>query len=225
MAVSVNGLCERFPRLYHMAHADAWASISRHGLLSTTALLDLFEIQGRAREVLESHHRPESVAIEHPRHGRAVIRDQKPMSEGALRKCLDGVTPREWYECLNGKVFFWLSAERLERLLTARAYRDTAHCVLTAKTAALVGRHLGRITLSPINSGSTIFNPQPRGRETFLPPGKYPFREWEERRGGRDAVAELAVDYGVPDIVDFVLRVEERRAGLPPRTLYQRDVQ
>src|ERR1044071_5448626 len=141
-----------------MAHAEAWEGIRERGLLSTTALLDLFEIDGELRHKIESEHRPESVVIEHPVHGRAVIRDQKPMSEGALRKCLVRISPRQWYELLNGRVFFWLSRERLARLLSARAYRNAKHCVMTVDTGELIRHHLDRITLSPINSGSTIFN-------------------------------------------------------------------
>jgi len=45
-------LIKTFPRLYHMADRDAWPSIQRHGLLSTTALLDLFEIHGAQRKAL-----------------------------------------------------------------------------------------------------------------------------------------------------------------------------
>ena len=39
-------LAQRWPRLYHMAEAGSWESVKRHGLLSTTALLDLFEVSG-----------------------------------------------------------------------------------------------------------------------------------------------------------------------------------
>jgi hypothetical protein len=60
------------------------------------------------------------------------------------------------------------------------------------------------VTLSPINSGSTLFKPVARGARTFLPPDRYPDAWWRARR-----VAELAVDYGVPDIVDLALRVTE----------------
>jgi hypothetical protein len=62
-------ITERWPRLYHMAEAGSWPSIERHGLLSTTALLDLFEISGPRREAIESARRPESVKITHPLHG------------------------------------------------------------------------------------------------------------------------------------------------------------
>src|SRR6185312_14586628 len=116
-------LIKTFPRLYHMAERDAWPSIRLHGLLSTTALLDLFEIKGAQRIALEEAHRPESVIITHPKYGKATVRDQKPMDDKGLTRCLTGVTPREWYRILNRKTFFWLTEERFRTLIGARAYR------------------------------------------------------------------------------------------------------
>jgi hypothetical protein len=206
-----------------MAEADSWPSIRTHGLLSVTALLDLFEVNSTRRRRIESQRRPESVPIEHPVHGRAVIRDQKPMSDSALRKCLEDMTPEEWYRCLNRKVFFWVSKERVERLLGARAYRAHAHCVIVADTAEVVRRYDAKITLGPINSGSTIFNPQPRGRKTFLPISEYPFQEWTEKRGAaKNALVELAVDYAVPDVREHTIQVELVKGGRILKTLYQK---
>ena len=84
--IAVDELCERFPRLYHMAQLGSWPSIQEHGLLSTTALLDLFELRGDERFRIESCHRPESIPIDNSKYGRAVIRDQKPMSDRSVRK-------------------------------------------------------------------------------------------------------------------------------------------
>jgi len=95
-----------YPRLSHMAEDGSWESIKRFGLLSTTALLDLFEIDGSRRTAIESQRRPDSVPIRHCRHGTAVIRDQKPMNDSALIGCLEGMTTSAWYQLLNGKVFF-----------------------------------------------------------------------------------------------------------------------
>ena len=105
-------LIERYPRVYHMAEDHSWPSIERHGLLSTSALLDLYEISGAARRAIESARRASSVTITHQRHGTAVVRDQKPMHESALARCLDDeMTPAQWYRLLNAKVFFWPTKE------------------------------------------------------------------------------------------------------------------
>ncbi|MDX0571087.1 hypothetical protein GOC91_16190 [Sinorhizobium medicae] len=196
-----------YPRLYHMAHDGAWPAIEQHGLLSASALLDLYGVDGDGRFALESQRRPESVALQGQGLMGAVIRDQKPMRDHLLARCLqDGLTPREWYEILNSRSFFWLSSERIWRLLRARAYREQPQTVLTIDTAGLVAAHRERIWLSPINSGSTLFNPQPRGNDTFRRIADFPFRERSNRRK-EDNVVELVVDHSVPDVAAHVLAV------------------
>ena len=64
--ISPEGFIARYPRLWHMAEAGSWDGIRERGLLSTTALLDLFEINGARRLELKSARRPASVAITHP---------------------------------------------------------------------------------------------------------------------------------------------------------------
>jgi hypothetical protein len=194
-----------------MAEANTWDSIKRHGLLSTTALLDLFQINGDGRRRLESERRPQCVTITHPVHGIAVIRDQKPMSQKALAKCLQGVTPQQWYELLNRRTFFWLNPDRLSRLLSARAYRDRAHCVITVDTRKLIEGRTDRVTLCPINSGSTIMSAPIRSPASFYRIDDYPFEHWRESRGRKNAIAELAVDYSVPNIAEPALLVEHRQ--------------
>jgi hypothetical protein len=204
-------LIQYYPRAYHMAEANTWDSIRRYGLLSTTALLDLFEIKGEERYRLESERRSECVTIRHPVHGTAVIRDQKPMSEKALSKCLQGATPRQWYELLNRRTFFWLNPDRLSRLLSARAYRDRPHCVITVDTRKLVEERADRVTLCPINSGSTIMSAPSRSPGSFYPIDGYPFDQWRQCRGKRNAIAELAVEYAVSNIAEATLVVEHRQ--------------
>ena len=43
-------LLEHYPRLWHMAEDGSFKSIRKNGLLSTTALLDLYGISGEERE-------------------------------------------------------------------------------------------------------------------------------------------------------------------------------
>jgi uncharacterized protein DUF7002 len=224
MGIKPDEIAGLFPRLYHMAQLGSWPCIERHGLLSTSALLDLFEVGGTDRERIESTHRPESIPIRHPLHGAAVIRDQKPMSDAGLRRALrDGMTPEGWYRSLNSRVFFWLTEDRLQKLLNARAYRKDRHTVLTIETRLLLQRHEDRISLSPINSGCTMPFPQPRGASTFLRPSQYPFDEWRRKRLTHDSIVELAVDYGVEDVRDVVLEVKETGGGDPDTLLWRRD--
>lgn len=100
-------LIAEYPRLYHMAMGGSWPKIREFGLLSTQALLDLFDVQGDLRTCLMTQRRSESVEISHPQYGRAVVRDQKPLIESKLKGALSGdMTLPEWYQVLNERVFF-----------------------------------------------------------------------------------------------------------------------
>jgi hypothetical protein len=222
LPISQEEFIRHYPRLYHMAEVNSWPSILRHGLLSTTALLDLFEVRGALRTSLESRHRPHSVEIHHPKHGVAIIRDQKPMRESALRGCLVRMTPEQWYRTLNRHVFFWVTPERLNRLLAARAYRGRTHTVICVDTARVFEANAEKVRLSPINSGSTIYVPQPRGTDTFQTLQNYPFDTRRRIRGVANAVAELAIRNEMPNIVECTLRVDHRRNGRVVETLYRR---
>jgi hypothetical protein len=215
VAVKEADLLQHFPRLWHMAEDGSFESIKKHGLLSTSALLDLYEIQGDERVALESCRRPESVTISKDGFPSAIVRDQKPMTESALKKCLaTEVTPRQWFEILNDRAFFWLSRDRLRGLLGARAYRGRPQTVLTVDTASLLKAHRGRIELSPLNSGATIYKPQPRGRNTFLPITEYPFEERRKTRKVDKSVVELVVRQGVPDIADHLIAAHRIHKGV-----------
>jgi hypothetical protein len=209
--VTPEELIDFYPRLYHMAESGSWPSIRRYGLLSTGALLDLFEVAGPSRDLIVRQRRTTSMVLRHPDRGTAVVRDQLPLSEDLLSRCLTDMTLAEWLATLNSRVFFWLTRENLNKLLCARAYRDREHDVLVVDTAELVSRYEDMITLSPINSGSTLYNAQPRGSQTFLPIPAYPFADRRRRRGPSAAVVELAVDRGVPAVGEVTLRVEQRR--------------
>ena len=99
------------PTLYHMAEKGSWPSIAMQGLLSTTALLDLYGVPGEVRQKIEAGHRPTSVHVGNSQKRFAVIRDQIPMSDSGLQRCLpSSMAPADWYRLLNGKVFFGLRA-------------------------------------------------------------------------------------------------------------------
>lgn len=205
--ISREAFARRYPALYHMAEDQTWDTLQQHGLLSCTALLDLFEVSGDARTAIESSRRPRSVELAHPEHGRAVIRDNKPFQEGRMRDRLVGMTMREWYEHLNRRTFFWVSESRLARLLNA--YGERPHIVLTVDTASLLEQHEDAVTLARMNTGATNFVPPMRGVGTFMPLSTYPFDELKARTS--EPVVELTVDYSVPDIAAHVLRVERRQ--------------
>ena len=192
------------PRLFHMAERGAWEGIRRNGLLSTSALLDLYGLHGPARFALESERRDRIVPLCAPGLPVAKLRDQLAMDDTGLRRCLqDGMTPRQWYECLNAKVFFWLTRKRLDRLSGARPYRDGEREVLVLDARRLVTAYRDEVWLCPMNSGATKPMPHPRGRRTFSRIDDYPY----DQRPRNERVVELCVDGGITDVERFVKRV------------------
>jgi hypothetical protein len=208
--MSPEELSHRHPRLYHLTLPGAWEGIRSHGLLSTTALLDLFEVRGDQRQALEVQRRPEAVPLSHPVHGRATLNDQKPMSEQALAKCLDdGLAPADWLKLLIGRVFFWSSDEGLQSLAGARANRNRALSLLVVDTLSLARAHAARIELSPFNTGATFRKPARRGLQTFTPLGELSYDQWSRKRGRRDKVKEVVVRHAAPDIAQHIIEVRE----------------
>ena len=90
------------PKLYHMAERGSWPSIRQYGLLSTSALMDLYHVEGSDRDRIERRHRPASVRISGDGLPGAVVRDQIPMSDDGLKKALPArLRPSDWYALLN----------------------------------------------------------------------------------------------------------------------------
>lgn len=204
-------LVELYPRVYHMAERGAWENIRSHGLMSASAVLDHLEIRGGERARFESEHRAQKMDVRAGHSSNIVLRDQKPMPEGRLLQALtDGTTPRQWYELINDKVFFWVEEERLHRLLGARDYRDLEHDVLTLDSAAFIPSYAQAIWLCHMNSGNTWPMPHRRGIDVFRRIPDYPVM-----RSGKPVkkVVELVVDYSVPNIAEFVVQVRRMRGS------------
>jgi len=200
------------PTLFHMAERGSWQSIRTRGLLSTSALLDLYAVEEPRRSQIERERRPAGVEISANGLPDAVIRDQIPMTDAGLRKALpDHMEPSDWYALLNRRVFFWLTGDRLHRLMCAGAYRNREHDVLEVDARSLVEAHRERIRLCPYNSGSTVMKPVARDESTFAGIDDYPYGFWRGKRSKGERAVELAVDYSVPDICDHVRRVLVRR--------------
>lgn len=209
MALTVTELTSRYPQPYHMASLGAWPSIRTRGLLSTHELVNLFGVPEPLRTQLLTTRRPEPSQLNHSEYGQAILRDQKPMSDKNLKRCLVDCDLAEWYKLLNERVFFWLCEPRLITLMSAGEYRNKAHTILRLDSARLVGRCLDRVALTNMNTGNTRPFPHKRGPHTFRSLDTY---EYEHRRKLSDysAIVELTVIGGVSaDELDHsVVRVE-----------------
>jgi hypothetical protein len=203
------------PFVYHLAEAVNWPSIQRDGLLSTHALLQRMRIHGPMRAAVRREHRRTRTILPNG----LVIRDQKPMPPAALERCLVGLTAGQWYELLNGKVFFWFDLERLNRQRLACG--RFPQVVLKIATDRLLDRYAARTALTPINTGNARRKPALRGAATFVP-----YRVWADTAWLSEAQAlgtrprprthppvELTVADSVPDVLDFVVSVRKLAPG------------
>jgi hypothetical protein len=207
VGITAPEIIERYPILYHMASHGSWPLIQQHGLLSSSALVDLFEVPEPRKTALLTTQRHTSEPITHPKYGTAILRDQKVLSAKSLARCLTGCTSAEWYSILNERVFFWLSHHRLITLMSAREYVRKQHTILHMNTAGIVGRYEKEIELAAMNTGNTLPFPHPRGRSTFRRLEEYDYQK-RHKLNDYSAVVELTVLKGVPDVARDVIRVE-----------------
>lgn len=197
-----------FPKLYHMTAVENWETIQQYGLLSTSKLLDRFEVEDDRRFRLEYQRRPDSEILKHDVYGQAILRDNIPLIESRLKSCLqDGLTPKDWYAILNRRVFFWPTQERVMTLLNAAAYRSSHQLVIEVSTERLVTEYRDRIELSPMNSGATRPVAHPRGLGTFTALEEYDFEKWRRRRGPTRAVVEVTVLDAVEQLTEIATLV------------------
>jgi len=195
-----------------MTDVENWESIQRHGLLSCSALLDLFEVEASEKKKIEENQRKENYELYHPRFGKVVLRDQKPLDEKKLKPLLIDTTTNEFIKTLNGYVFFWVRKERLDTLLNARAYRKKSHIVLTIKSQPFISKYAEQICLSPINSGSVIFGVGKRGLNTFKSIKEYDYEAMKKKRRD-DAIVELGVKHSVHNFEKYLITVEKRKGN------------
>ena len=206
-------LAKRYPVLWHMADARNWQSIVTSGLLSTTALLDRYALVGEERARIERSHRPSTMAINAEGLPTAFVRDQRPLHPDVLPTCLLDMTPEAWLATLNARVFFWPTRDRLDRML--RAYLDHEQAVFEIATASFLASYADRVELSHINSGfaALAYKPASRGSTTFQHLADY-------ADSSKNAVAEVTVPGGVPDIFNHTVRVVARQRKQPDRLLW-----
>nr|BBH87368.1 hypothetical protein KTC_21190 [Thermosporothrix sp. COM3] len=189
--------------------------IQRDGLLSASALFDTAEISGIEREQLERQQR-----LTHTRLPNGVqIRDQRPMPPKALAACLVGMSPSEWYELINSRVFFWLDPARLNRQRTACEPRPQV--VVTVDVEKLATAYIEHIALTPINTGNARRLPAKRGAASFVPYTAWLASGWASEAAALDTrvrphshqPVELTVARSIPDVMQFVIGVQELTPG------------
>jgi hypothetical protein len=221
--VDLDAFAEKFPRLYHLALDGTRSSdsITEHGLQSTSALLELFEIEPGAvrvrgdwtarmtgsagflasreerivrREVFEKEFRCNPIELIHPTWGTAIIRDHK-MHRRKLEKALDGkVDVGDWIKLLNGKIFFFVDINACGTLRTA--YSGRSQVMLVLDTRKLLAKYRPSAQLTTINTGATLHKPAKRGQKTFCDFVAFPTDDLKR-------IKEMTINHCVPDVIDY----------------------
>jgi hypothetical protein len=106
-----------------------------------------------------------------------MIRDQQPVSEIALSKCLtNGWTNSDFFHHLNDRVFMWPTLDRLRRHF--KRYAAENPVILRFDTRAILNAN-PHVKFCRLNSGATRPNSYlggvapARGQESFLPANLY----------------------------------------------------
>ena len=126
------------------------------------------------------------------------------------RQC--SLTPEDWYDLLNSKVFFWLDPDRLNP--QRRACGDAPQRVLVIDAARMLEKHGSRAAVTPINTGNAMRAAAPRGLSTFVSWARWTSDGWEFEKVGRRASrpanhkpVELTIEDAVEDIMDHVIEM------------------
>lgn len=177
-----DGWVRRHRFLYHVTARGSWPSISKHGLLTTNALLAECGVPNSARPHIIRRHRDRCKTL----HGKelggilltAVIRDQNALINNGdrlneeIKAQGDHISLEHWYERQNERVFFYPA--RAEAVGLACKYAGEGHPqdILVVCTRSLVDAHLKEIELCAFNSGAT-------NREHLRPTAEY--GKWHDR--------------------------------------------
>jgi hypothetical protein len=220
-AMKVDELVSRFPVVYHTTAGGRWTTIRDHGLWTAEQIVRTAWCDRQSANLILTTRRTHAVQLTHPVLGAVTIRDQAPLRPEVLKSCLTDMSVAEWLSLLNHRVFFWLHPSRVSTLLSGRRNRDVEHDVIVVGTASLVEAHHERISLSPINSGATLYpNAAPRGSQTFHTIADYPYAQRRQTRAVSASIVELAVADGVRDIAAHTIGVQRWKG---PNRLYDID--
>lgn len=156
---------QRHPRLFHLAHGDAWPSLQEHGLLRVESLLKRSGLPEAEKQEWLTRHRPTAVAVPVPGFASVTLRDQAPLSLIKLSACLTGgMTASAWLALLNSMVFLFPNEATLATLY--EKYRSHRVTVLELDSRSLVADYGSLIRLASINTGATVYVAAKRGADT-----------------------------------------------------------
>ena len=219
-----NGWVRRHRFLYHVTARGSWPSISKHGLLTTSALLaecgvpysERPGISRRHRDCCSTHYGKELDGILLT----AVIRDQNALINNGerLKEEIeaqgDHISLEHWYERQNERVFFYPSRSEAVGLAYKYADKGRPQDILVTCTRSLVDAYRKKIELCAFNSGATNrqgLRPKEKHGKwhhcLFESVDDYPYACWRDGKRRLRKVKELTVRGGVNHIDRHVIKI------------------
>lgn len=192
---------QKYPDAFHVSLCADPNHVLTHGLNSAAGLLRFLPDASSAETLVTQ--RRSMLSVEAP-WGRAHINDQKPLPRSGLLRCLVGLTPEQWYEELNRRIFFFVTRRAAERFAMVRATEMPARSIFVLDMHRMVETLGERLELSPINTGAAIRRASPRSRSTFQRIADYPLEQRGRAVGWSGAVAEMSVRAERLDITPLV---------------------
>jgi len=183
----------RYPQLYHVSLCSDSETVLRLGLLSAASVLDSVGASASLRKTLQQSQRKSVIHVSHPVHGALFLNDQLPLPASALVRCLIGITPAQWYEELNQRIFFWLSRSQAERFAAVRKTLLPPKTLFVLNTEKLLRGQAESFDLCAFNSGNAMRKPVPRSVASFQSLAVYPLAERARQRGWKRAAVELSI--------------------------------
>jgi hypothetical protein len=159
--VNFDDFVARFPNLWHATFPGGWDGIQQSGLRPS---LDLLTAAGREGEASEL--REEQVTLSLPE-GEAVLRAQTPNRKDPA-PYLDGITAEEWYRLLNGRSYFYVSRDDVDKMVAASLELGIAQDVATFQTRRLLTPVVDQVQVATVNA--TTF---PRASGAVRGPGTF----------------------------------------------------
>lgn len=129
---------------------------------------------------------------------------------------LDGVTVEEWWELVNGRVYFFSQERPLKRLLASYAERGYGQEVIKFRTEALLAPVAASVEVTTVNAGVFPRQAGPcRGRMTFIPLSDFPASDWSD-------IKEVTVSCPVPVSEEAIHSVVDHGPDGSARRLWTR---
>jgi hypothetical protein len=175
--MDINQFIKQRPYLYHLtSETNAKSIIARKKLFSANHLIELSKSEADHVVKRQKRHQHYKLTIEGEEY---LLRDQRPISEKALSKCLtDGWSVGDFLFHLNNRVFMWPTLDRL--LKHFNRYEQEQPVIFRFSTESILHAN-PHVKFSRLNSGATRANSHlggkapERGPNTFLSADHFPF--------------------------------------------------